>query len=70
MNTFDENPDKDREWDEERIRQWVLQRKKELNLSNFAEEIDKETCSCEEPQSATEFFLLGPRDHGCECDTC
>jgi hypothetical protein len=42
----------------------------ELNQTGCAIALEDDMCSCEEPQSATEFFLLGPRDMGCECESC
>jgi hypothetical protein len=70
MNTFKEDIDMTAEYDDERIKEWALQRARELNLESYMKEINKETCSCEERVSATEFFLLGPADQGCECETC
>jgi hypothetical protein len=45
-------------------------RQMELNRSGCAITLEDDMCSCEERQSATEFFLLGPVDIGCECESC
>jgi hypothetical protein len=45
-------------------------RQMELNQSGCAIALEDDMCSCGDRQSATEFFLLGPVDMGCECESC
>ena len=47
---------------------WVRKRENEINVSGCRAAFDENACSCEEPQSATEFFLIYPLNEGCECE--
>lgn len=49
---------------------WVRNRQMELNQKGCSLLLEDDIRSCEEPQSATEFFLTGPTDIGCECESC
>jgi hypothetical protein len=49
---------------------WVRNRETEITEKGCSVSFEDERCSCEEPQSATEFFLTGPSDCACECESC
>ncbi|AFM26827.1 hypothetical protein Desti_4190 [Desulfomonile tiedjei DSM 6799] len=49
---------------------WVRDRQTEMNEQGCSVLFEDDRCSCEEPQSATEFFLTGPSDCACDCESC
>ncbi len=67
MNTLDTSTDMGSDSTEEL---WVRNRLMELNQKGCSVVLEDERCSCEEPESATEFFLTGSPDRGCECESC
>jgi len=68
MNTLETGTDTGSDSTEEL--RWVRNRRMELNQKGYSVALEDEMCSCEEPESATEFFLTGPPDRGCECESC
>jgi hypothetical protein len=68
MNTLDESNDVGYDFTDDLTRS--RNRRMELNQMGCAIALEDDTCACEDPQSATEFFLLGPVDRGCECESC
>jgi hypothetical protein len=49
---------------------WVHNRQMEISQRGCSVVLGDDRCSCEEPQSATEFFLTGPSDCACDCESC
>ncbi|HMK34049.1 MAG TPA: hypothetical protein VK463_03205 [Desulfomonilaceae bacterium] len=68
MKTIDESMDVDSVSRDDLA--WARDRQVELSQRGCALAVEDDMCACEDPQSATEFFLMGPRDVGCECESC
>jgi hypothetical protein len=68
MNTLDVSSDRETDSTEELT--WGRLRRMELGQKGCPAALEDDRCSCEHPQSATEFFLTGPSDIGCECESC
>jgi hypothetical protein len=68
MDTQDTSMQRDSDSTEEL--RWVRDRQMEISQGGCSVVLEDDRCSCEEPQSATEFFLTGPSDCACDCESC